>query len=48
MDDSDLLERLEAKYGKLPQRDSDDEGDDLDPTWTSKPSLISNLQEVSS
>lgn len=36
VDDTDLLKRLEAKYGKLPQKHSDDEEDDIDPTWTSK------------
>lgn len=42
VDDSDLLKRLEEKYGKLPptnaQLDVDDDiedEDDIDPTWTS-------------
>lgn len=44
VDDSDLLKRLEEKYGKLPPtgahiddeiEDIEDE-DDIDPTWTSK------------
>lgn len=47
VDDSDLLKRLEEKYGKLPSTqppddddyDNDDEADadddDIDPTWTS-------------
>lgn len=32
IDDSELLKRLDAKYGKLPQHDDED---DIDPTWTS-------------
>lgn len=38
VDDTDLLKRLEEKYGKLPHTAaSDDEDDeDIDPTWTSK------------
>lgn len=48
VDDSDLLKRLEEKYGKLPatsvpadediEDDDVDDGDedDIDPTWTSK------------
>lgn len=41
VDDSDLLKRLEEKYGKLPptsaQIEDDDieDDDDIDPTWTS-------------
>lgn len=36
-DDSDLLKRLDAKYGKLPPvNDNDDiDDEDIDPTWTS-------------
>lgn len=45
VDDTDLLKRLEEKYGKLPptgdqtddEKDNDDiDEDDIDPTWTSK------------
>lgn len=48
VDDTDLLKRLDAKYGKLPSKatggnidddddyENDDEADDIDPTWTSK------------
>lgn len=35
IDDSDLLKRLDEKYGKLPQH-SDTDDIDNDPTWTSK------------
>lgn len=41
VDDSDLLKRLDAKYGKLPTASDEDEPDydvddeDIDPTWTS-------------
>lgn len=45
VDDSDLLKRLDEKYGRLPQRDEPDDEDgepeydhddeDIDPTWTS-------------
>lgn len=35
IDDSDLLKRLDEKYGKLPQQ-SDTDDIDNDPTWTSK------------
>lgn len=46
VDDTDLLKRLDEKYGKLPQRcdadevdDNDvygeDDDEDIDPTWTS-------------
>lgn len=34
VDDSDLLKRLDEKYGKLPAH-SDDDVEDIDPTWTS-------------
>lgn len=34
VDDSDLLKRLDEKYGKLPAH-SDDDIEDIDPTWTS-------------
>lgn len=35
VDDSDLLKRLDAKYGKLPCHSDEDEDIDNDPTWTS-------------
>lgn len=42
VDDSDLLKRLEQKYGRLPERNDDEDHDydieddlDIDPTWTS-------------
>lgn len=36
VDDSDLLKRLDEKYGKLPRASDDDEiEEDIDPTWTS-------------
>lgn len=51
VDDTDLLKRLEEKYGKLPPTDAhvddrieDDDvedEDDIDPTWTSKENGVS-------
>lgn len=40
VDDSDLLKRLDEKYGKLPETtydpdDQDLDDEDIDPTWTS-------------
>lgn len=41
VDDSDLLKRLDEKYGKLPPPSDEDDPDydvedeDIDPTWTS-------------
>lgn len=41
VDDSDLLKRLDEKYGKLPPASDEDDAnydvddEDIDPTWTS-------------